>query len=99
MAALAFLIYVVLGLVNLVAAVDGISWWLDIHWVFGLIIAIIIGYIPIIGHIFGYLGASQVWGLAWFWAALVSFGAIVIPILLVVIAMIAGAMSGGRRNA
>lgn len=96
MAALAFLIYIVFGLVNLVAAVDGISWWLDIHWVFGLIIAVIIGYIPIVGHIFGYLGASQVWGLAWFWAAFVSFGAIVIPILLVVIGAIAASLSRRR---
>ena len=53
--------YFVIGLVQLFAIVDGISYALDIGTVLSFIIAMFITYIPLVGSIFGVYGAVNVW--------------------------------------
>lgn len=54
--------YLVIGIVQIVATIDGIKEWLGINGLFAGFIAFIVGYIPIVGSICGVFGAHYAWG-------------------------------------
>jgi hypothetical protein len=53
--------YLVVGVVQFFAIVDGVSFGLGIHSFFGFIIAGLITYIPLIGSLAGVYGAVNAW--------------------------------------
>ena len=90
-----FVAYMLLGLFQLAATMEGLEVWLGVHVVFAFIIALFISYIPLIGTVAGVCGAVYGWGWSWTAALLLFFGPMV---ALIVVAMIGGAI-GSRRSA
>jgi hypothetical protein len=73
-----YLIYLGVGLVQLFATMDGLEHWLGLPGFLAGIGAFILAYIPIVGTIFGFIGAVDVWGWEWWQAALLFFGAFIV---------------------
>ena len=64
--------YLLLTLVQLVAALDGIMYFFGLHWIFAFFAAFLLAVIPAIGPLAGVYGAVQAWG--WpVWAAVLLF--------------------------
>lgn len=89
MAGIFFLLYLVIGLAQFFAIWDAIEHYLD--WgVLDFIIAMFVTYIPLVGSILGYLGATEVW--RWeAWQALALF------FWYVPVAIIAMFLDGARK--
>ena len=45
--------YVVVGIMQIVASIDGILYFFGLHWIFALLAAIVLVFIPVIGPIAG----------------------------------------------
>lgn len=74
------LVYFVIGLIQLVAIMDGIIYATDLGVIFAGIIAFIITYIPIISTILGIYGAVMAWEWNLFLALLLFFWQVPIAI-------------------
>ncbi len=77
MKALFFVAYLALGVVQFLAVIAGLQDWLGFHWIISGAIAtfaIFIAYIPLIGSIAGFMGATETWGWSNLTAALLFFG-------------------------
>ncbi|MYA44577.1 MAG: hypothetical protein F4073_11210 [Rhodobacteraceae bacterium] len=74
------LVYFVIGLIQLVAIMDGIIYATDLGVIFAGIIAFIITYIPIISTILGIYGAVMAWEWNLFLALLLFFWPVPIAI-------------------
>ena len=77
-----FLVYFALGLIQILATVDGVAYWTGLPGFLSWIIALAIAYIPLVGTIAGYLGALNIWGWEIWQAALLFFGGLGTCILL-----------------
>lgn len=58
----------VMGFLQVAAALAGINHWLGIGTFFSSLIAIIVGFPPLIGTVAGVMGAHYGWGWDWKWA-------------------------------
>jgi len=67
-----YILYFLMGLVQLVAIVKGIEIWFGIGTFFSVIIAFFITYIPIVGTLAGIFGAVKGFGWSYF-AAIILF--------------------------
>ena len=77
--------YLVLGLVQWFAIIDGLSFWFGISGFLAIILSGFISYIPLVGTIAGFKGAMDVWGWSFIEAGALFFG----PFLaLVIISML-----------
>lgn len=63
---------VVVGLMQIVASIDGILHFFDLHWIFAVFAALLLLFIPAIGPLAGVYGAVAAWGWS-VWAALLLF--------------------------
>lgn len=68
------LLYLVIGLVQLAAIQAGLSEWMGLHWIFAIPLSLFLAYLPLIGAILGFVGATSVWQWAWWQAGLLFFG-------------------------
>lgn len=75
--------YIVVGLVQLVAIMDGVAYALDISRFFAAIIALFVTYIPLLGSVLGVYGAVNVWDWSLIQAGLLFFW--YVPIFIVVL--------------
>ena len=86
MKALLVVLYVVLGLFQFVATVDGLKLWLDIGTWLAVLSAIVVAWLPLIGTVAGVVGAHHAWHWSWVGAIALFFGPqIVILVLALVI--------------
>ena len=58
---------------HFLAVRDGLMLYFDIGTIFAVLVAFLIGYIPLIGWVIAYYGAVEAWGMEWYWAALMLF--------------------------
>ncbi len=64
--------YLIVTLLQFVAALDGIMHFFGLHWIFAIFAAFLLALIPAVGPLAGVYGAVQVWG--WpAWAAILLF--------------------------
>lgn len=82
MQAIGFIIYMGIGLVQLMAVMAGIHVWWGFGGFFSFIIAAIVSYIPLLGTILGIAGAMQAWHWEWWQAAGLFFGGLLLVIVL-----------------
>lgn len=65
-------IYWILNVIQIAAAIAGFHDWLGWNIVISIILALIIGWLPILGTIIGVMGAVEGWG--WeYWQAILLF--------------------------
>lgn len=82
MQAIGFLIYMGVGIIQLAAVMAGLESWWGVNAFLSFIVALIVAYIPLLGQIVGMVGAMDAWGWAWWQAAGLFFGSLVIAIAL-----------------
>lgn len=80
MQAIGVVLYIGLGIVQLFAIMDGVEQWWGLSGIFAGIIGFIIAGLPLIGSIVGYIGATDVWGWAWWQAGLLFFGGMLLTL-------------------
>lgn len=80
-----WILYIPLGLLQILAFAAGLNVWLGIPGGVGLAIAFFIGPIPILGTILGMVGAHSAWGWSWLASFLLFFGPIVLLWVLVLV--------------
>lgn len=73
--------YLVIGLVQLFAIMDGLAYAFGIHQFFAAILAFFITYIPLVGSVAGIYGAVNVWDWSLLQAAALFFW--YVPVLIV----------------
>lgn len=78
MQAIGFLVYIAIGLVQLLATMAGLESWWGLHWAIAGPVAFIIAYIPLLGSIVGMVGAVDAWGWEWWQAGALFFGGLII---------------------
>lgn len=64
--------YVVIGILQIVASIDGILYFFGLHWIFAVLAAVLLLFIPAIGPLAGVYGAVMVWDWS-VWSALILF--------------------------
>ena len=64
----AWVVFLVLGLVQLAATLEGLDYWLGWPWLILAFISFFLAYIPVVGTIAGIVGAVYGWGMPWLWA-------------------------------
>ena len=64
------IVYLLMGVIQIFAIIEGVRIWFDLNLLLSLIIAIIISYIPLVGAIAGVIGAVEGWGWSYPWAIL-----------------------------
>ena len=69
-----WLVYFLMGIVQLAAIYEGIQVWWGLPWLLTVLIAGFFAYFPIIGTIIGICGAITGWGLSPFAAILLHIG-------------------------
>ena len=80
----AWCVYSCIGLVQLVAILDGLQEWLGIPLILAAPLATILGYIPLVGSVLAVVAVLLVW--EWHWLAAVAlFGIPCILMLLFVV--------------
>ncbi len=77
MQAIGFLAYLALGIVQIAATCAGLQAWLGLNLFLALLVALFLGYLPLIGTVLGFFGAMNVWGWEWWQAGLLFFGGLV----------------------
>lgn len=74
MQAIGYLIFLALGVFQMIATYAGLNTWLGLHWIVAGIGTLLLGWFPFIGTIIGIFGAVNAW--RWpVWQALLLFGA------------------------
>ena len=69
---LAGVVYFLVGIVSVFALIQGIEAWLDVPSFVAVLIAIVVGFFPLIGGIASLIATIDVWGWPW-WQAVVVF--------------------------
>jgi hypothetical protein len=77
MRVIGFIVYCGIGLVQLFATMDGLEEWLGLPGFLAAIGGLVLGFLPLIGTILGFVGAIDVWGWEWWQAALLFFGSFI----------------------
>ena len=85
------------GLLQVAATIAGLTDWLGLHWIFAVPLALILGYLPLVGTIFGLIGAVSVWHWGWWQAGLLFFGAFAFTLVFGGFATLTDAMVNRRR--
>jgi len=67
------LAYFFMGIVQFFAIWDGVERWLGVGEFYGFLLALGTAYIPLVGSVFGFFAATDIWGWDWWWAALLFF--------------------------
>ena len=62
----------IVGVMQIVASIDGILHFFDLHWIFAVFAALLLFCVPAIGPLAGVYGAVTVWGWS-VWSALLLF--------------------------
>lgn len=75
------ILYLLIGIVQFFAIMNGLESWWGIHWFFAGPIAFVVAYIPLVGSIVGMVGAVDVWHWTWWQAGLLFFGGLCITFL------------------
>ena len=83
--------FLVLGIFQWFAIMDGLALWFGISGIFAFFLSIFITYIPIVGTIAGFKGAMVVWGWDFASAGVLFFGPLIV---MIIIAVIGGIFSG-----
>lgn len=83
--------YILLGLFQLAAIMAGLEEWLGLHWIFAIMLASFIAYIPLLGTIVGVMGAME----AWHWDLWQSIGLFFGPLILIV--TVVGIMAAAEK--
>lgn len=52
---------------------SGLTDWLGLHWIIAVPLALFLGFFPLVGSIFGMIGAINVWQWEWWQAGLLFF--------------------------
>jgi hypothetical protein len=92
----AAVIYLVIGVIQMLATIRGIQLWTDLPWLISAIISMFIAYLPLVGTVAGIKGATDVWGWG-FWSAVAFFcWPYVIYVLAIVVGGVADLMSRRR---
>jgi len=82
MQAVGFILFMIVGLVQVAATLEGIESWLGLPGIVAVPLAIVLGYVPFLGAILGFVGAVKYWRWAWWWAALLFGGGLVaVPVI------------------
>src|SRR2546425_32510 len=68
----AAIIYLVIGIVQMLAAIAGIQLWTGMPWLISAIISLFVAYFPLVGTVAGIKGATDAWGWG-FWPAVAFF--------------------------
>lgn len=63
---------IIVGALQIIASIDGILHFFDLHWIFAVFAAMLLLFIPAIGPLAGVYGAVAAWGWS-IWAALLLF--------------------------
>lgn len=97
MRAIAYILYLTLGLFQIAATIAGIEHWPGLHWLIAGTIALFLAWTPVVGTVLGMAGAHYAWGWSWISAFLLFFGPLV---LIAGLALAAGAFEkkAGRVN-
>lgn len=64
--------YLLITLLQFVAALDGVMHFFGLHWIFAIFAAFLLALVPAVGPLAGVYGAVQVWGWS-SWAAVLLF--------------------------
>lgn len=78
-------LYLIYGIVCLLAVMDGVQVWFGINAFFAFFVALIIAYIPIVATVAGYIGATDAWGWSFLHASALFFGPMVVGALFFII--------------
>lgn len=97
MQAIGFIIYLVIGIVQLAAVMAGLESWWGLNGFFSFIIAFVVAYIPLLGSVVGMMGAVQAWHWEWWQAGGLFFGALILTVLLGGVSSIADWFGNRRR--
>lgn len=97
MQVIAVVAFIALGLVQFAATWAGLTGWLGLHWLLAIPVAMIIAYIPLLGSIFGVLGAVNVWDWEWWQAVLLFFGWAAFVLIASILAGVGSAVLNPRR--
>lgn len=95
MPVIAYVLYLLLGLLQLAAIMSGLEDWIGLHWLIAAPIALFLAYMPLVGTVVGVAGAVTSWGWSWPLALSLFFG----PFLLIAtIALSAGSIAAIARR-
>lgn len=86
--------YAILGLFQLAAVMAGLEDWVGLHWIFAVVAAFFIAYIPVVGTVVGMFGAVTAWQWSWLQAGTLFFG----PFVAIVVLSIAAGAAGRFAN-
>ena len=93
MQAVAFVLYLVLGLFQVAATIGGLEVWFGLHWFLATVIALFLASWPIVGTALGMFGAHAAWGWSWLSGFLLFFS----PLLVIgALALATGALERAR---
>ena len=73
--------YVGVGFIQFLSAFAALNTFYSVHWLLSIPISFVLGYIPILGPIIGYIGARNVWG----WSLEASISLFIIPHIFVLL--------------
>lgn len=83
-----FIVYLGIGLVQLLASINGIQLWFDWPWILAALVSLFVAYIPVVGTVAGIVGATAAWG----WGLWPTIALFCSPYVLYVIAILTGAV-------
>lgn len=92
MQALAVIVYLGLGLLQLAATIAGLEEWIGLHWLIAVPVSFFIAYFPLVGTVIGMLGAVTAWGWSWLAAFALFFGPFLVVVTLGLVAGGIGAL-------
>lgn len=88
------ILYFVAGCVQVLAVVDGLQYWIGMPEWLSWIGAFFLGYLPLVGSIIGYFGATEIWG----WSTLASvalfFGWAIVLLFFLALVVVITALKG-----
>jgi len=74
------IIFLLIGIIQFFAIMNGIESWWGLHWIIAGPVAFVVAYIPLLGAVVGMVGAVDIWHWEWWQAGLLFFGGLIFPI-------------------
>ncbi|WP_446935379.1 hypothetical protein [Morganella morganii] len=96
MSALITPLYWILNIVQIAAVIAGFHDWLGWNIVISVILAMVIGWMPLIGTVLGIMGAVHGWGWEYWQAILLFIWPMVLALFFGTLSMVFEKLSGGR---
>jgi hypothetical protein len=69
-----YLLYLALVVFQIAAAMAGVQYWLELHWLLAAVIAVFVAPWPVLGTVLGMVGAHHAWGWSWLAAFFLFLG-------------------------